>query len=62
MNRIDENLKDSIEYGAFDKDSWLKNHTLSQDQVRQLILNKYKRAVKDQEKLDKLRGLISFTD
>ena len=62
MNRIDENLKDSIEYGTSDKDNWLKNHTLSQDQVRQLILNKYKRAEKDQEKFEQLKKLITFTD
>ena len=62
MKRIDENLKDRVEYGTSDKDNWLKNHTLSQEQVRQLILNKYKRAEKDREKLKQLKKLITFTD
>ena len=62
MKRIDENLKDRIEYGTSDKDNWLSNHTLSQEQVRQLILNKYKRAEKDREKLEQLKKLVTFAD
>ena len=59
---IDSNLKNDVESKSSDKDNWLKNHTLSKEQVKQLILNKFERAKKDQEKLANLRELVKFTD
>lgn len=58
MKRIDDNLKDDVIFGTSDKDEWLKNHTLSVEQVRQLILNKYERAKQNHEKLTKLKKLV----
>jgi hypothetical protein len=49
-----------LESGSSDKKDWLKNHTLSQEQVRQLIRNKYERAKKDHEKLNQLKRLVRF--
>ena len=55
-------MKGDLRYGASDKADWLKNHTLSKEQVRQLILNKYERAKKDQVKLEQLKKLVHFSD
>jgi hypothetical protein len=55
-------LKSELLYGSADKNDWLKNHTLSKEQVKQLILNKYERAKKDQAKLDNLNKLVNFVD
>jgi hypothetical protein len=55
-------MESDIQLGSSDKRDWLANHTLSQEQVRQLILNKYERAKKDQERLNSLRKLVKFTD
>ena len=55
-------MKNELTYGSADKNDWLKNHTLSAEQVKQLILNKYERAKKDQAKLEKLRKLVNFAD
>ena len=55
-------MKDDVKFGSSDKTNWLKNHTLSKEQVRQLILNKYERAKKDQAKLEELKKLVQFTD
>ena len=61
MNRIDENLKSDIQSVSLDRQSeWLKTHTLSKEQVAQLIRNKYERAERDHKNLQKLKGLISF--
>ena len=60
MKRIDEKLNDSVRFKTSDKERWLKNHTLSEDQVRQLILNKYERAKRDHLNLEKVKGLLSF--
>ena len=60
MKRIDENLKDRIEYGTSDKENWVTNHSLSKEQFAQLILNKYNRAKRDHENLQKLKSLIQF--
>ncbi len=62
MNRIDKNLKSDLESGSSDKRDWLANHTLSQEQVRQLIHNKYERAKKDHLRLKELKKLIQFSD
>ena len=51
-----------LQSGSSDKRDWLKNHTLSQEQVRQLILNKYERAKKDRERLIQLKKLVNFAD
>lgn len=51
-------MENKVRYGSSDKNEWLKNHTLSQEQVRQLILNKYERAKKDQENLEKTKHLL----
>ena len=53
-------MDSKIQLGSSDKDNWLKNHTLSKEQVRQLILNKYERAKKDHEKLTQLKKLVKF--
>lgn len=47
-------MEDVIEYNAStDKSTdWLANHTLSQEQFAQLILNKIKRATIYQRKVD----------
>lgn len=58
MKRIDEKIKDRIEYETSDKANWLQNHTLSKEQVEQLILNKYNRAKKDHENLQKVKHLM----
>lgn len=55
---LDKNLKDDVIYGSSDKQDWLKNHTLSAEQVKQLIRNKYDRAVKDHESLVQLRKIL----
>ena len=56
-------MKKDTEYGSLDRQGeWLKTHTLSQEQVRQLILNKYKRAERDQKNLEAVRSLVKFTD
>jgi hypothetical protein len=55
-------LDSTVKLGSSDKRDWLKNHTLSKEQVRQLIFNKYERAKKDQEKLAQLKELVKFTD
>ena len=55
-------MESKIQLGSSDKDNWLKNHTLSKEQVRQLILNKYKRAEKSQKDLETVRSLVKFTD
>jgi hypothetical protein len=61
MNRIDENLKSNIQSASFDRqDEWLKTHTLSKEQVAQLIRNKYERAERDHKNLQKLKNLIKF--
>lgn len=55
-------MKHDLQSGSSDKRDWLKNHTLSQEQVRQLILNKFKRAEKDRKKLEQVKKLVQFTD
>ena len=55
-------MKNDANSGSSDRANWLKNHTLSKEQVRQLILNKYERAVKNQENLTKLKKIVQFTD
>ena len=55
-------MNDDVKFGSGDRENWLKNHTLSKEQVRQLMLNKYERAKKDQEKLEQLKKLVQFTD
>jgi hypothetical protein len=55
-------LKDDIRLNSSDKDNWLKNHTLSKEQVRILMQNKYERAKKDQQKLASLKTLVNYTD
>lgn len=60
MKRIDEKIKNSVEYTSSDRDNWLKNHTLSKEQVAQLILNKYNRALRDHENLQKVKHLLKI--
>ena len=61
MNRIDENLKSDIQSVSLDRQSeWLKTHTLSKEQVAQLIRNKYERAERDHKNLQKLKSIVSF--
>jgi len=55
-------LKSEIELASCDKTNWFKDHMLTQEQVKQLILNKYERAKKDQAKLEKLNKLVNFAD
>ena len=55
-------MDSKLKLGSSDKRDWLANHTLSQEQFRQLILNKYERAKKDQLKLKELKKLVRFTD
>ena len=55
-------MKKDLESGSSDKRDWLKNHTLSQEQVRQLILNKYRRAEKSQKDLETVKSLVKYTD
>jgi len=56
-------LKKELEFGSLDRESeWLKAHTLTKEQVRQLILNKFERAKKDQENLEAVRSLVKYTD
>ena len=55
-------MKHDLQSGSSDKRDWLKNHTLSQEQVRQLILNKFERAKKDQANLETVKRLVKFTD
>ena len=55
-------MDSKVRYGSSDKRDWLINHTLSKEQVRQLILNKYERAKKDQERLTQLKKLVNFVD
>lgn len=55
-------MNDRIEFGSYDKDEWLKTHTLTKEQMAQLMLNKLNRAKKDQENLTKLRKLVDFVD
>ena len=55
-------MESNVKLGSSDKRDWLANHTLSKEQVRQLILNKYERAKKDQEKLTRLKTLVNFSD
>lgn len=43
--KIDEKVKNDVRSGSSDKQDWLKNHTLSKEQVAQLMLNKYNRAI-----------------
>jgi hypothetical protein len=62
MKRIDEKLNDSVRFKTSDNENWLKNHTLSEDQVKHLMYNKYQRALKDQKNLEKIKYLDSFTD
>jgi hypothetical protein len=54
MNSIDENLESNIKSGSLDKKNyeWLKTHTLSQEQVAQLIFNKIERAKIYQRKVN----------
>ena len=49
-------MKDVIEYktSSSDKNDWLANHTLSKEQVAQLIRNKIERAKVYQRKEDKI--------
>ena len=55
-------MESKLQLGSSDKANWLKNHTLSQEQFRQLILNKFERAKKDQARLKELKKLVQFTD
>ena len=55
-------MENKVHLGSSDKDNWLKNHTLSQEQVRQLILNKYERAKRDQANLETVNRLVKSTD
>lgn len=55
-------MKERIEFGSNDKDEWLKTHTLSKEQLAELMLNKLNRAKKDQENLAKLKKLVEFAD
>ena len=55
-------MDSNVKFGSSDKDNWLKNHTLSKEQVRQLILNKYERAKRDQANLETVKRLVKFTD
>ena len=55
-------MKNDLQSGSSDKANWLANHTLSKEQVRQLILNKFKRAEKSQRDLETVRSLVKFTD
>ena len=52
--------KNSEQSSSSDKTEWLKNHTLSVEQFQQLIQNKYERAKKDHENLNKLKTLVKF--
>jgi hypothetical protein len=60
MKRIDDNLKDSVRFETSDKMDWLQNHTLSEEQFRQLVFNKYERARRDRENLEKLKSLLMY--
>ena len=51
-----------LQSGSSDKRDWLKNHTLSKEQFRQLILNKYERAIKSQKDLETVNRLVKYTD
>lgn len=55
-------MDSKVKLGSSDKREWLANHTLSEEQVRQLIRNKYERAKKDHEKLKQLKKLVNFSD
>jgi hypothetical protein len=46
MTHIDKKNKIDIKFGTSDKTEWLKNHTMSEEQKRQLIYEKYQRALK----------------
>lgn len=59
---VDKDLKTNIESKSSDKSEWLKTHTLSKEQMAQLMLNKLNRAKKDQENFTKLRKLVDFVD
>ena len=62
MKRVDKKFKDDVRFETCDKTDWLKNHTLSEDQVKHLMYNKYQRALKDQKILEKIKYLDRFTD
>jgi hypothetical protein len=49
MKRIDENLKDTVKFGASDKAEWLKNHTMSVEERQKLIEDKMQRVLKQIE-------------
>ena len=55
-------MESHVQLGSSDKREWLKNHTLSQEQVRQLILNKFERAKKSQQDLQTVKRLLGYTD
>lgn len=55
-------MNDRIEFRSYDKSEWLKTHTLSKEQLAELMLNKLNRAKKDQENLTKLKKLVDFID
>ena len=55
-------METNVQLGSSDKRDWLKNHTLSKEQVRQLLLNKYERAKRSQQDLQTVKRLLGYTD